>query len=133
MSDELTVTFDVLKKVEHLNARRNVQLDTFGPNTCCDYVDSLTTKDGRYGVVMFIEPCGNIIKYGDSWDAVLDWWIAVFERQPSDWDYIQAGWYLDELADERGLPDDFQDVWPIEGIVVVPQVRLDAGSEAEGA
>lgn len=122
MSDELIVSYDVLMKVEHLNQHRTRQLDHFGPNTCCDYVDSLTVKDGRYGVVMFVEPCGNITKYADSWDAALDWWITVFARQPHDWDYCRAGWYLDELAHERGLPDSVNDVWPIDGAVVVAQV-----------
>lgn len=111
--NDLTVTFDVLNKIEHLNSRRNAELDAFGANTCCDYVDSITVKDGRYGVVMFVEPCGNITKYADSWDAALDWWIAVFEHQPKDWDYIKAGWYLDILADEHGLPAEWSAVWPV--------------------
>lgn len=109
-TDRLTIGFDVLKKIEHLNLRRDSNLDDFGRDTCCDYVDSLHFEAGRYGVTVFVEPCGDITKWGQSWDAVLEWWIVVFASQPDGWDYCRAGWHLHEVA-ERGLLDDPLVVW----------------------
>lgn len=111
--DMITVSFDMLKKIEHLNHRRNNDLGPFGDHTCCDYVDSLHYRHYKikpFGVTVFVEPCGNITKWGISWESVLDWWMRVFELQPKGWDYYHAGWHLDQVA-ENGLPEDPALVW----------------------
>lgn len=109
---EIIVSFDMLKKIEHLNYHRSPDLTDFGLDTCCDYVDSLRICDSRYGVTIFVEPCGDITKWGPSFETVLDWWLTVFSTQPDGWDYCCAGWYLNELA-ERGLSDDASVVWSV--------------------
>lgn len=80
-----------------------------GRNTCFDYVGRFVRRGNLRGVTVFVEPCGNITKWGHSHEAVLAWWKTVFETQPEDWDYCQAGWHLDDMRDE--LPDDPGDVW----------------------
>ena len=72
------------------------------PSTCFDYVDSLVKSGQEYGVVIFVEPAGNIVKFGDSWVSVLGWFIELFRSQPSDWDYATAGWHLYELGKQDG-------------------------------
>ena len=106
----IRLDYDDLCKIEHLNQRRADFDRPFGFSTCCDYVDSLGYDGTSFYVTVFVEPCGDVTKKGTSWDAILDWWIAVFLAQPPDWEYVQAGWYLYEL--ER-LPDDPAMVWPI--------------------
>jgi hypothetical protein len=109
----MNIDYDTLQKIKNLDLGRNMDWEPFGNNTCSDYVDSIYYEDGKYGITVFVEPCGDITKWGNSINEVLDWWIEVFERQPEDWDYCKAGWYLDELA-ERGLPENPDLVWPIE-------------------
>jgi len=98
-----TVDYETISRICDLDRR------DYGRNTCYDYVDSLIEDENGFGVVIFVEPCGNITKYGDSWPDVLDWWIRVFSSQPDDWDYMKAGWYLDAIA--NNLPDNPEDVW----------------------
>lgn len=110
----IVVNFDTLKKIEHLNFRRDNDLKSFGINTCCDYVDSLRYEDDCFGVTVFVEPCGNITKWGRSWNIILDWWITVFATQPDDWDYCKAGWHLWRLAEDDLLDlndDDASLIW----------------------
>lgn len=75
------------------------------PNTCFDYVDCAIydPKSDRYGVVVFVEPCGNLIKFGESVDEVIHWWKGVFELQPKDMDYIEAGWHLAHISESPVL------------------------------
>lgn len=100
------VNFDVLNEVEEFALRRS----KFHSSTCYDYIDSLLEYDGRYGVCIFVEPCGNITKWADSWLDALLWWKKVFETQPKEMDYIDAGWHLFFLS-EQELPDDAENVW----------------------
>ena len=102
---ETVASYDVLRKL------RELQFGQFGRDTCFDYVDSLIEKDGQFGVVVFIEPLGNITKFADSWEAALDWWIAVLEQQPPEWDYILAGSHLMALQEEGQLPDNPAEIW----------------------
>jgi len=62
---------------------------------------------------MFIEPCGNITKWGGSFSEVIDWWIAVFSGQPEEWDYCRAGWHLNILASSERLPDNPVGIWDL--------------------
>ena len=100
-------SFEVLGSLKELNAGQ------FGRNTCFDYVDSFIEKDGKFGVVVFIEPLGNITKFANSWIEAIDWWIAVLRQQPLGWDYILAGSHLFTLQEEGGLPDDPETVWKL--------------------
>lgn len=105
MMCESIVSFEVLNKLEELKAA------DFGSDTCFDYVDSLIEEAGRFGVVLFIEPLGNVTKFADSWTEAIDWWIAVLKQQPPDWDYILAGSHLMALQDDGKLPDDPGEIW----------------------
>lgn len=107
---ETIIDYDLLQKIINLDSRRDNELNDFGYNTCCDYVDSLVKNGNKYGVVVFVEPCGDITKWGLSWDEVLDWWEKIFQSQPENWDYVTAGWHLSKLDP---LPDDPEKVWPI--------------------
>lgn len=107
------LTFDDIEKIIILNRSGNGEVD-FGPSTCCDYVDSLLTDDNRFGVTVFVEPGGDITKWGESFAWVLDWWIKVFQAQPTVWDYVDAGWYLMGLFEADNLNDDPGKVWPAE-------------------
>ena len=107
MMDEPVVPFKVLRKL------RELQFGQFGRDTCFDYVDSLIQEDSRFGVIVFIEPLGNVTKFADTWEAALDWWIAVLKQQPPDWDYILAGSHLMTLQDEDKIPDDPGEVWKL--------------------
>jgi len=109
-SPMITLGYDSIVKVGHLNCRRADIEREFTIDTCCDYVDSLHCDGDNFGVTMFVEPCGNITKLGRSFDEVLDWWIAVFSSQP-DWDYCRAGWHLDNLASRGRLPDNPAGIW----------------------
>ena len=105
----ISIEYDTLQKIINLNDRRAGMFTSFSANTCCDYVDSIHYDGKRWEVVMFVEPCGNASKSGDSLDAVLDWWIEVFSTQPTEWDYIKAGWHLWGWGNE--FPDDVPSVW----------------------
>ena len=105
--DETVASHDVLRKL------RELQFGQFGRDTCFDYVDSLIEKAGQFGVVLFIEPLGNITKFANSWIEAIDWWIAVLKQQPPDWDYALAGSHLMTLQEENKLPDDPGKVWKL--------------------
>lgn len=112
------IDFDLLQKIKCLDNRMDAtDLERFGPNTCFDYIDSLICDGKRYGVVVFVEPCGDITRWAESWDAAIAWWMAVFRAQPKAWDYITAGWHLWHVANDGQLPDDPQLVWLVETIV----------------
>lgn len=87
----------------------------FGDNTCYDYIDSLLRAGDRYGVVVFVEPCGDIVKWGESFEQVLTWWLGVFHSQSEDMGYIEAGWHLFLLAQSDRLPDEPRQVWELDG------------------
>jgi hypothetical protein len=108
------LTFNDLEKIQALNHRQNNDGVDFGFHTCCDYVDSLVTEGDKSGVVVFVEPLGNITKWGESFTWVLDWWITVFEAQPAVWDYIDAGHWLKDLYEDDNLSDDPGKVWPVD-------------------
>ena len=97
--------------LEVLNRLEKLQAGQFVPDTCFDYVDSLIEEKGQFGVVVFIEPFGNVTRFADSWEAALDWWIAVLEQQPLGWDYALAGSHLMTLQEEDKIPDDPGAVW----------------------
>lgn len=80
-------------------------------STCFDYVDETIEQAGKFGVSIFVEPAGKIIKWGDSLESVIGWWMMVFISQPPDIDYAVAGWHLWELAEAGDLPDDARAVW----------------------
>ena len=81
-------------------------------DTCFDYVDSLIQDGDRYGVTIFVEPGGNITKWGDSWEEVIEWWIEVFISQPPGIDYARCGWHLYEQIEDGGeLPENPYDAW----------------------
>lgn len=105
--DEPVVPFEVLDRLRELNTGQ------FGQDTCFDYVDSLIEEAGQFGVVLFIEPLGNVTKFADSWTEAIDWWIAVLKQQLPDWDYILAGSHLMTLQEEGKLPDDPGEVWKL--------------------
>lgn len=78
-------------------------------NTCFDYVAGIVRVGEQYGVTVFIEPAGPVIKVGKSVGEVLEWWERVFDLQPLDLDYTRAGWHLYEQGEH--LPEDPADVW----------------------
>jgi hypothetical protein len=108
------LTFDDLEKIEALNRRQGGNEVDFGFHTCCDYVDSIVTEGDKSGVTVFVEPLGDITKWGESFTWVLDWWIRVFELQPAVWDYIDAGHWLMNLYEADNLSDDPEKVWPVD-------------------
>jgi hypothetical protein len=56
-------------------------------NTCFDYIAGIARVGEQYGVTVFIEPAGPVIKVGKSISEILTWWERVFETQPPDLDY----------------------------------------------
>ena len=111
MQNEI-IDYDVFQKMKALDNRQDLDGNDFGYHSCCDYLDSLVQEGDRFGVVMFVEPCGNLIKWGNSWSEVLDWWIAVFKLQPENWNYARAGWWLLDMS-EKGFSDDPNHVFPV--------------------
>ena len=84
----------------------------YGFGTCCDYVDSIIYDGDRYGVVVCVEPCGNLCKWAKTVRECLEWWDAVFSSQPEDWDYCKAGWHLYQYRwDNIEFPEEVSDVW----------------------
>lgn len=99
---EVILNSDEVEKLEELIT------GDFGSTTCFDYIDSLIKDSDKFGVVVFVEPAGNVIKWGNSWVEVLDWWIEVFKLQPNDWHKNKAGWHIYYLKE---LSDDPKTVW----------------------
>jgi len=80
-------------------------------NTCYDYIDAfLYDYSGKCGIRVFVEPCGNLTKWGDSFEEVADWWADVFFFQPKDLGYCFAGNNLgdnwDKIKSKKA-----EDVW----------------------
>ena len=82
----------------------------YGEDTCADYFDSIAHDGDLWGVAIFVEPCGNLAKWGKSIRECLEWWDAVFSLQPESLSYIDAGWFLDWL-EGVGFPDNPKSVW----------------------
>jgi hypothetical protein len=107
---EEIVDYDLFQKMKALDRRQDLDGNSFSKETCCDYLDSLIRDGDKFGVIVFVEPCGNLVKMGNNWSEILDWWIEVFQIQPKKRDYVESGWYLDDLS-EKGFPDDPRKVW----------------------
>src|SRR5436190_10984869 len=108
----MLIEYGDLMKINALNIRCDADGNDFGFDTCCDYVESVQIEGDKVGVTVFVEPCGDITKWGTNVSEVLDWWIAVFKAQPEHWGYIEAGWCIYE-ANEKGLPDNPLRVFPV--------------------
>lgn len=107
----ITLSFDDLEKIK--------QLDQFDSKlTCFDYIDSLSVDGEYFEVTVFVEPAGLVPKIGKSWGEVLDWWIKVFESQPTTIHTNTCGWHLIDLYQRDKLPDDPAECWRgLKGIV----------------
>jgi len=103
---DVVVSFSVLDRIEKIHNHRGSR--GFGVHSCYDYIEALILDGDKCGVTVFIEPGGDITKWGPSWEWVLDWWFQVLIRQPNV-DYLTAGWHLYDLKD--ALPDDPDQVW----------------------
>ena len=112
-SDEIQIfgyeEFQLMMKINN-RGRDQFNEGDYGQDTCADYFDSIAHKDGLWGVAIFVEPCGNLAKWGKSIMDCLKWWDTVFSLQPEYLSYINAGWFLDWL-EGKGFPDDSKKVW----------------------
>lgn len=98
---------------EDIEAIRELLNSEFGKETCFDYISELgiDTITGLYGVTVFVEPCGDITRYGDSFIEALKWWIMVFSTQPPSVDYITAGNYLMDVYEQNKFTDNPSIIW----------------------
>jgi len=90
--------------------RNQFESGAFGEQSCFDYVSDYGSAEvgGAY-VEIFVEPCGNITKWGGSLAEVAQWWIDVFRAQPSTLGYAESGYILEDKAAD--LPNNPRDVW----------------------
>lgn len=100
--------YDLIELIREFSSARG-----FMTNSCMDYLDSLVIDGDKFGVVIFVEPCGDIVKWGNSWEECIKWWTKVFKSQPKDWDYCKAGYHLLSLFEQDKLPDKAQGIWKI--------------------
>ena len=101
--------FQLMIKIDNRGRNRFGEGD-YGEDTCADYFDSIAYDGDLWGVAIFVEPCGNLAKWGKTVMECLEWWDAVFSSQPKDMGYCEAGWFLDWLEGD-GFPTDPKRVW----------------------
>lgn len=97
---------------EELLALKKFLSIKYKDSSCFGYIDSIQkSTDGTWGITVYVDPCGNVTRWGNSFVSVLGWWSECFRFQPKDLDYVQAAWQLYEVKDN--LPKDPFDVWNI--------------------
>lgn len=95
MREVEVIGYDEISQVERFNR-------DFGYDTCFDYIDAILKRGDEWGLRLFIEPAGDITKWGASLKECADWWIEVLSTQPSC-NYAYAGnflWGKKDVTDE---------------------------------
>lgn len=96
-----------------LAALLKFQTRKYHAETCFGHVECVykkKTNEGEwFGVSVYVDPAGNVLKWGKSFIDCVKWWESVFLSQPKLMGYVEAGWKIYEIKDN--LPKNPHDVW----------------------
>jgi hypothetical protein len=106
-------TLDPILTFHDLQALLKLQTRKYHHETCFGHVESILkrkTSDGHeYGISIYVEPSGNVLRWDKSVISGIKWWETVFLSQPRLMGYVEAGWKIYEIKDT--LPENPIDVW----------------------
>ena len=90
MSKDAKISFEDLELLFKLERREGIDDE----NSCFDYIKVIYKQDDGWVVGVFIEPVAHMEVKAETLQQALTFWLELFQNQPKDWDYTQAGWHL---------------------------------------